>query len=131
MVVDDEWEVCESVRQIAQRFGYEVCVTSRSRDFQAAYDSFQPDIVMLDIVMPDMDGVEILKQLAARDSRSRVIMMTGYSDGYLAKAVELGRGLGLASISGVQKPLTVSQLKRVLKKPAGPDKESETQAYAS
>lgn len=114
LVIDDERDVCESIRKVAEMQGYQVYATDRPRDFRTAYESFQPDIVMVDIVMPDVDGVEILKQLADQRARAHVVMMTGYSNGYLARAVDLGRGLGLPSVTGVHKPLSVQAVREAL-----------------
>ena len=114
LVIDDEPDVCQSIRRVAQQHGYEVCVTAKPREFRSSYESFRPDVVMIDIVMPDMDGVEILQQLAASKSGAHIIMMTGYSAGYLSKALDLGRGLGLSSVQGLQKPIKSSELKAAL-----------------
>lgn len=115
LVVDDETDVCEAVRKIAEGLDFDVRVMVRSRDFEAVYDDYRPDVVMLDIVMPELDGVEILKHLAAQQAEAEVIVMTGYNGSYLEKAVDLGRGLGLPAIAGMHKPLTVNTVRSALR----------------
>lgn len=115
LVVDDETDVCEAVRKIAEGMGFDVRTMVRSRDFETVYDDYRPDIVMLDIVMPELDGVEILKHLATRQAEAEVIVMTGYNGSYLEKAVDLGRGLGLPAIVGMHKPLTVNNVRSALR----------------
>lgn len=110
LVIDDQAEVCDSIQVLAQRHGFEVVTAQRPREFHIAVETFAPNVIMIDIVMPEMDGVEILKQLAARGCDARIIMMTGYNDSYLHKAVDLGHGLGLASVSSLHKPFGADTL---------------------
>lgn len=114
LVIDDDAHVCEGIRQMAERQGCDVVAVTRARDFRAALDSFRPDVIMIDVVMPDTDGVELLKYLSAHGCTARVVMMTGYSPGYLSKAVDLGHGLGLPWVAGLMKPLGLGELRKVL-----------------
>ncbi len=118
LIVDDEQHVCEAIRKVAERLGYSVRIAGTSREFFVTRQTFRPDIVMIDIVMPDVDGVEIIKQLAMDAASCRIIMMTGYTSGYLDRAIDLGRGLGLTSVTGLVKPLAASDLREALDRPA-------------
>lgn len=114
LVIDDEREICDTVRQIGCRAGFDVYTSTSPRRFQAAIETSRPDVIMLDIVMPEMDGVEILKELAIRRCRAHIVMMTGYSQGYLSKAMDMGRGLGLSTLRGLVKPFDLADLIRAL-----------------
>ena len=118
LVIDDEPDICESIRRIAESQDFEVVTTLKAAAFDSAYDRFQPDVIMIDIVMPEVDGVELLKWLAERRCTARIVMMTGYSRSYLSKAIDLGHGLGLPSVSGMQKPLSMEDLRSALALPA-------------
>lgn len=114
LVIDDEPDICESIRRIAENQDFEVVTTLKADAFDSAYDRFQPNIIIIDIVMPEVDGVELLKWLAERRCTARIVMMTGYSQSYLSKAIDLGHGLGLPSVSSMQKPLSLEDLRTAL-----------------
>lgn len=114
LVIDDDAHVCDGIRQMAEHQGCEVKAVTRAPDFRTALDSFRPDVIMIDVVMPDTDGVELLKYLSSQHCTARIVMMTGYSPGYLSKAVDLGHGLGLPWVTGLLKPLGLAELRKVL-----------------
>ncbi len=79
MVVDDEPAVANVAREVLSGIGYEVDVCEGGR---AALERFGPDrydLVLLDITMPDVDGVEILHRMRQLDPRVRVLLMTGHA----------------------------------------------------
>jgi len=81
LVVDDEPAVARVARDVLMGVGYDVDVCEGGR---AALERFGPDrydIVLLDITMPDVDGVEILRRLREADPRARVLLMTGHASG--------------------------------------------------
>jgi DNA-binding response OmpR family regulator len=80
LVVDDEPEVCELMEHFLTQCGYDVCIAENGKLALAALDSFMPDVVLLDMHMPEMDGLETLKRLAARSPSLPVIMVTVNDD---------------------------------------------------
>jgi len=79
LIVDDEQEVREKLGQILTRKGYQVAV---AEDGQEALDKFKElgtKIVICDIIMPKIDGIEFLKQVRSRNFSIEVIMITGHS----------------------------------------------------
>jgi CheY-like chemotaxis protein len=60
LIVDDEPRFATFVERVAEPLGYEVEVTNHGRDFQAAYRRKRPDVVVIDMVMPDIDGNELV-----------------------------------------------------------------------
>ncbi len=59
VVVDDEPEFAEYVRKVAAGLGFEVQVTTGAAAFKKAYDAFDPGVIVLDVVMPETDGIEV------------------------------------------------------------------------
>ncbi len=107
LVVDDEPDIRELVQEILQDEGYEVDIAENG---QAARESFQkrePELVLLDIWMPDIDGISLLKEWAENDEISRfpVIMMSGH--GSVETAVEATR---LGAYDFLEKPLSLAKL---------------------
>lgn len=79
LVIDDEHNNCEMLKIGLEKSGFEVQTEEKSPNFRAAIDAFHPDLLLLDMVMPDMDGVDILERLDS-DAALRslpVIVLTG------------------------------------------------------
>lgn len=114
LVIDDERDIGEFIRTVADEMGYDVKVTSSADEFQAAYRSFNPTHIMLDIVMPDIDGIELLRYLAANGCQARVLVMSGYSEKYLESAQKLSDAYGLRNIDRLTKPIRLAKLREVL-----------------
>ena len=80
LVVDDEPEVRKLMEHFLTDRGYQVRLAANGREGLAAIDSFAPDVVLLDMHMPEMDGLETLKELAVRAPGLPVIMVTVNED---------------------------------------------------
>ncbi len=80
LVVDDEPEVRQLMEHFLTDRGYEVRIVENGRLALAALDTFTADLVLLDMHMPEMDGLETLKRLAARSPSLPVIMVTVNDD---------------------------------------------------
>jgi two-component system response regulator MprA len=80
LVVDDEPEVRQLMEHFLTECGYEVRIAENGRLALAALDTFMADVVLLDMHMPEMDGLETLKRLAARSPSLPVIMVTVNDD---------------------------------------------------
>ncbi len=117
-VVDDDPDVGDFVRRVAEDDGYEVKVTAHPEAFKAIYQAFRPAVIVMDIVMPEVDGIELLRYLAEQGCRSRVVVMSGYNESYLRNARSIGEGFGLAEVAGLVKPLRVETLRSALQSPA-------------
>jgi len=80
LVVDDEPEVRKLMEHFLTGKGYEVRLAENGRLGLAALDTFNPDLVLLDMHMPEMDGAETLRELAVRAPTLPVIMVTVNED---------------------------------------------------
>ena len=114
LIIDDEREIGEFIRTVAEDMGFAVTVTASADEFQAAYASFNPTHIMLDIVMPDIDGIELLRDLAKRGCQAKVLVMSGYSEKYLDSAEKLSDAYGLRHIDRLTKPIRLGKLREVL-----------------
>ncbi|MBI5386914.1 MAG: sigma-54-dependent Fis family transcriptional regulator [Verrucomicrobia bacterium] len=86
MIVDDEAQLRDFVRTILQREGYEVIEVADAAGLRTALEGPQPDIVLLDLKLPDADGLTLLPQLKRKWADTEVIVLTGY--GSIEVAVE-------------------------------------------
>jgi DNA-binding response OmpR family regulator len=80
LVVDDEPEVRQLMEHFLTQRGYDVRIAENGRQALAALDTFMADVVLLDMHMPEMDGLETLKRLAVRSPSLPVIMVTVNDD---------------------------------------------------
>ncbi len=114
LVVDDEPEFGEFVRKVAAGAGFEVEVTSDAAAFKKVYDAFDPTVIVLDVVMPEVDGMELVQWLAERKSTVHLIVVTGYNPKYSELARKLGEARGLRSVTNLAKPVALSKLRAAL-----------------
>jgi len=107
LVVDDEPDIRNLVREILQDEGYEVGIAENGDTARAARRAQRPDLVLLDIWMPDIDGISLLKEWAEADDGLPfpVIVMSGH--GTVETAVEATR---LGAYDFIEKPLSLAKL---------------------
>ena len=114
LVVDDEPEFGELVARVATGLGYETRVTTNGRDFQSAFHELQPTLVVLDMVMPGMDGNELLLWLLQQGYASDLVITTGYNPDYASDAKTLAEFNGLRAVTTLVKPFSLARLRTVL-----------------
>ncbi len=114
LIVDDEPDFGDFVRQVAESSGYEVTVTTGGKEFMEVYDDVDPTAIVLDMVMPEIEGTELVQWLAARRCGAKVIIITGFHPDYAALAGKLGKIRGLSSVTTLIKPVGAAQLRTVL-----------------
>ncbi len=111
LVVDDEPDIRHLVSEILADEGYAVSVAKDGESARLAYANEKPDLVLLDIWMPDIDGITLLKEWASGGSLAcPVVVMSGH--GTLETAVEATR---LGAHDFVQKPLSLAKLLATVK----------------
>lgn len=109
LVVNDSRYLRENLRELLEKAGCEVVDTDNGISAVTLYSRIKPDLVMLDVLMPDQDGIETLKQILNIDKNANVVMVTDFGlENYLLEARELGA-------SGcIIKPFKLKHLKKVL-----------------
>ncbi|MEO2093972.1 MAG: EAL domain-containing response regulator [bacterium] len=114
LVVDDDEMIRQFLRTAAQGLGFEVSTASSAETFRTIFNEQQPDIVLLDLIMPGTDGVELLNYLAAMHCTVPVVLMSGLEGGAIRAAIRLGEAHGLRIVGGLEKPFDMSTLKETL-----------------
>ncbi len=110
LVVDDEADIRDMVQEILTEEGYEVRVASNAAEARAARAQHELDLVLLDIWMPDMDGISLLKEWSRETPLSfPVVMMSGH--GTVETAIEATK---LGALDFVEKPLSLAKLLRTV-----------------
>jgi CheY-like chemotaxis protein len=114
LVCDDEPAFGRLVRTIAEDMGYEVAVTTDGVGLTQTYDRFVPTTIILDMVMPEMDGNEVVLWLARRGCQAKLIIITGYTPDYATHAKTLAEFKGLGPVTTLRKPVDIDELRAVL-----------------
>ncbi|WP_186431219.1 response regulator transcription factor [Clostridium sp. BSD9I1] len=90
LVVDDDNNICEVIKMYLENAGYEVRVSNDGKEAQEAFLEYKPELVLLDIMLPHIDGVDVLKWIR-KDSEVPVIMLTAKGETFdKVLALELG-----------------------------------------
>ena len=112
LVVDDETDIRLLIKEILSEEGYRVHTAADAEAASVSYKSENPDLVLLDIWMPDTDGITLLKQWSREgDLACPVVIMSGH--GTVETAVEATR---LGAVDYIEKPLSLANLLRTVEK---------------
>jgi CheY-like chemotaxis protein len=114
LVVDDEPDFAQFVSSAARELGYVTHICTQSKEFRRIYAEFAPTHIVLDVVMPDIDGIEIMQWLATQGSTARVVITTGYNPQYAKMAGLVGADRGLQAVKTLTKPVRLADLRAAL-----------------
>ncbi|HZD26868.1 MAG TPA: response regulator [Alphaproteobacteria bacterium] len=113
LVVDDEPGFADLVQRVAEGLGYEATALSDARQFRAVYARVRPDVIVLDMVMPDVEGMELVRWLSDAGCTARILVISGYNPYYAKLAHDLGSVGGL-QIEAHAKPIGLARLRELL-----------------
>ncbi len=105
LVIDDEAAIRDSLRMILEYQGYSVMLAATGAEGAALVEREAPDLVLLDIKMPGMDGLEVLQRLTHLADVTPIVVMSGHAT--ISTAVEATR---LGAFDFVEKPLETERL---------------------
>ncbi len=105
LIVDDEVEICDFLKSFFEERNYEVKTASSGQAALDAVEQFKPQIVLLDIKMPGMDGIQVLGTVKKKFPRTKVIMVTA-----LETRDKIEECLRLGADNYITKPLSLEYL---------------------
>ena len=114
LLIDDEPALAQFLATAAEDCGFQPVITSRDQDFREELIADRPDMVALDLGMPGMDGVELLRFLSEQDFKAPVLIVSGFDRRVLESAFRLGEALGLTMVGPLEKPVRLEELETVL-----------------
>ncbi len=114
LVMDDEPSFADIVRRAAKDPGFSVTAISNPWQFKRTYETIEPSVVVLDIVMPEIDGIELIQWIADQEHKAKIIVVSGWDVSYVKSAQTLAQVKGLDSIETLTKPVSLSALRKAL-----------------
>src|SRR5436189_5861764 len=109
VVSDDEQGILDVISRFAQRAGYDTVTYASGREAIADLQTRRADLVMLDLRMPDLGGLDVLRAIREIDPRCQAVLMTGYAS--VETAVE---AIKLGATDYLSKPLDFARLEQLL-----------------
>ncbi|WP_456277420.1 response regulator [Bacillus sp. AK128] len=111
LIVDDQFGIRILLNEVFQKEGYQTFQAANGYQALEIVDKHSPDLVLLDMKIPGMDGIEILKRMKAVDQEIRVIIMTAYGElDMIQEAKDLG------AITHFAKPFDIDEIREAVKK---------------
>jgi len=107
LIVDDEPNVCNFLSEFLDYKGFEPTITLSGKEALQQLESEDFDLVLLDIIMPEMNGFEVLERINQMDSKVPVIILTGVRDQNVANdSIEMG------AVDFISKPIDLDRLEQ-------------------
>src|SRR4030042_5988755 len=106
LIIDDEVLTLNNLRRALNKEGYEVFIADRGESGLEIFREHHPNIIIVDLMLPGIDGIEVLKQIRAIDSNVSIIMMTAYE--IIEKAIQ---AMKLGAFDYMMKPFKIGDLK--------------------
>jgi CheY-like chemotaxis protein len=110
LIIDDEAEVGHALRRVLQRAGYTVTTVSSSADGLAAFERSPADIVITDIIMPKIHGIDVIKTIRSKGGPTRIVAISGGGNfgpvDYQPEAITTTAYLAAAKQAGADEVLT-------------------------
>lgn len=119
LVIDDDANFAALVQTVAEERGFSVTVTDNGESFKSAFMAGPPNVIVLDIVMPEIDGIELMKWLAERGCEARVVIVSGYDPSYARAAKAIAESQAGMTIQTLEKPVKLADLRAAI---SGTDK---------
>ena len=114
LLVDDEPGMTDFIQAVAEEESFEVRTSNRPSDFMDSFRKFPPDAVILDLAMPGIDGVELLRWLANEQCKAPIVIISGFDRRVLDAAGRLGEASGLQIVDTLSKPIRLAAMREAL-----------------
>jgi EAL domain-containing protein (putative c-di-GMP-specific phosphodiesterase class I) len=113
LVIDDDPDVGELILAAAQGMGLLCKVTT---NIAAFFENLGPDVrlIFVDLMMPEMDGIELLRLLRDRKCKARIVLISGIEKRVIETASKLAQSLGLSVVGHLHKPFRLKELEEAL-----------------
>jgi DNA-binding response OmpR family regulator len=115
LVIDDEADFASLVVTVASQMGYAATAAGNAGEFQRLFLASPPDVIVLDMVMPDQDGIELVRWLLSRGCRARIVIVSGFNPDYAKSAKTFAEIGGQLEVTVLRKPVKLEELRANLR----------------
>lgn len=115
LIFDDEADVAQTIKLMAESTGITAHYTTEPDEFFRIAEEWEPTHIALDLIMPEMDGVQVLARLAEYECRSKIIITSGVGQRVLDAAHRSASEHGLNIVGILSKPISMAKFQEVLK----------------
>lgn len=116
LAVDDNADSAELVARVAAKSGYEVRSLTDTRSLRAVLEEWKPEVITLDLCMPEEDGIGIFATLHESGFHGELVIISGQDDWLRKTASRLASARGLRVAADLSKPVDLSVLRSLLAK---------------
>ena len=109
-VVDDDPPIVGFLAGLGKSCGFEIESSTTGHQLSERIAQFQPAFLILDLVMPEHDGIEILREMADAEVKAKILLISGFNPDLLSRAKALGRAWQLNVIEIMEKPLDAEKV---------------------
>lgn len=121
LIVDDQTGITKVVGLIAKQLGLEFKALNSSERATEEFIEYRPDILMLDMIMPEKDGIDVLNEILLTGIPARIVLTSGYSDAYLRLGEGVAKFHESNHVSVLKKPFRRAELVNLLSQLCQPE----------
>lgn len=110
LVIDDQVGITKVVEMIARQLGLATRSLNSSAQATETFIAFKPDILILDMIMPEKDGIDVLNEVLLTGLPVKVVLTSGFSDSYLRLAEGVAKFHENPNVSVLRKPFRRDEL---------------------
>lgn len=118
LIVDDQVGITKVISLVAAQIGLDVKAVTSSVYATETFIEYRPDILMLDMIMPEKDGIDVLNEILLTGIPARIVLTSGFSDAYLRLAEGVAKFHEMNQVRILKKPFRREELVAVLKEAA-------------
>jgi len=115
LIVDDQAGITKVVGLIATQLGLEFKALNSSANATEEFVEYRPDVLILDMIMPEKDGIDVLNEVLLSGIPTRIILTSGYSDAYLRLAQGVAQFHDNDQVTILKKPFRRQELVSLLR----------------
>ena len=124
LIIDDELKMAKIVAKGGEMSGYVTAYTDKADEFFHRLATWCPTVVIIDLQMPDTDGIELLRAMAAQGATANVVLCSGIDARTIDTTIRLGSELGLEMRGALNKPVRLAEIRELLENlKSGSDKD--------
>ena len=114
LVIDDQTGITKVVELIARQLGLDVRSVNSSAQATETFIEFKPDVLMLDMIMPEKDGIDVLNEVLLTGIPVKVVLTSGFSNSYLRLAEGVAKFHDHPNVSVLRKPFRREEVMKLL-----------------